>query len=275
MGGGIDPKNAKKYFLLNEPRPVLLPLKPALSGLPRQNGLIGPANKKNINVMRCFCVTGSKLIFRPSFLTLMNKTFLSLLAATALLASCETKHSETKDQLGEAGQDTAVMARDGKTVGDVAAGAANAVDNAWDMTKAKLADVKFKEITLPGVHVRGDSTYNVYSVDEKVLFDTGKSDIKPTAADALKQISGSIGQRYAAGQVRVMGFADSRGDKDYNKELSEKRAEAVKSYLVANGKIDAARLSVEPMGEAMPAASNATAAGRQENRRVEIAVRTK
>ena len=206
----------------------------------------------------------------------MKKYFLPLLATAIVLSSCETKHSETKDQLAEAGQDTAVLARDGsQTVADAASGTATAVDNAWDMTKVKLADVKFKEITLPGVSVRGDNTYNVYSVDEQILFDTDKADIKPSAAEALKQITGSIGQRYATGQVRVMGFADSRGDKNYNKELSEKRAEAVKSYLVATGGIDAGRVSVEPMGEAMPVASNATAEGRQENRRVEIAVRTK
>ena len=205
----------------------------------------------------------------------MKKSFFFLLAAASLLASCETKHSETKDQLAEAGQDTAVMARDGKTAVDVASNAGAAIENAWDMGKAKLADVKFKEITLSGVTVRGDSTYNVYSIDEKVLFDTEKADIKPSAAEALKQITGSIGQRYGASQVRVMGFADSHGAKDYNKALSEKRAEAVKNYLVANGKIAAARVSVEPMGEAMPVASNATATGRQENRRVEIAVRTR
>lgn len=122
--------------------------------------------------------------------------------------------------------------------------------------------------------MRGDA-YNVYSVDEKVLFDTGKSDIEPGAAAALQQITGSIGQCYAASQVRVMGFADSGGDKGYNRELGEKRAEAVKNYLVATGKMDAGRVSVEPMGQALPAATNATAAGRQENRRVEIAVRTK
>ena len=143
------------------------------------------------------------------------------------------------------------------------------------MTKAKLSDVKFDEITESGVSVRGDDSYNVYSIDEKVLFDTEKSDIKPGAAAAPQQITGSIGQRYATGQVRVMGFADSRGDKDYNRELSEKRAEAVKICLVATGKMDAGRVSVEPMGEAMPAATNATAAGRKENRRLEIAVRTK
>jgi outer membrane protein OmpA-like peptidoglycan-associated protein len=198
----------------------------------------------------------------------MKNTLLSAIALAALLSSCDTKQSPTKDQLSEAGQDTAVLARNGRTAGE-------AVGDAWDMTKAKLADVKFEEITLPGVSVRGDSTYNVYSVDETVLFDTDKAEIKPTAADALNQITGSIGQRYGTRQVRVMGFADSRGDKSYNKALSEQRAEAVKNYLVNNGKIAADRISVEPMGEAMPVATNATAEGRQENRRVEIAVRTR
>ena len=216
----------------------------------------------------------------------MLKPFLSLLAATVLLAGCETKKSETKETLGDATRDTAVMARTGAPADTVGAKMANAakgavasagaaISNAWTVTTDKLKDVKFTEVNLPGVTVRGDSDYNVYSVDEAVLFDTNKSDIKPSAAKALQQITGSIGQRFAKSDVRVMGFTDARGDKDYNKELSGKRAEAVKNYLVTTGKIDAGRVSVEPMGEAMPVASNATAAGRKENRRVEIAVRTK
>lgn len=219
-----------------------------------------------------YCVTGRvSFLYEP--LPFMKKSFLSLFVAATLLTGCDNlKKPETKDQPQEATADTAVVYRDGKTA---AATAANAVDNTWDLAKAKLADVKFKEVTQPGVRVRGDSTYNVYSVDETVLFDTDKADVKPGAAETLKQITGSIGQRYATSQVRVMGFADSRGDKGYNKELSEKRAEAVKNYLVANGGIAATRVSVEPMGEAQPVASNATPAGRQENRRVEIAVRTR
>lgn len=216
----------------------------------------------------------------------MYKPFLSLVAATVLLAGCETKKSETKETLGQATADTAVMARTGKTAGDVVANAGDAakdataaagsaLGNAWAVTKDKLKDVKFTEVNLPGVTVRGDADYNVYSVDEAVLFDTNKATVKPGAAKALKQITGSIGQRFGKSEVRVMGYADSRGDKDYNKDLSEKRAEAVKNYLVTTGKIDAGRVSVEPMGEAMPVASNATAAGRKENRRVEIAVRTR
>ena len=198
----------------------------------------------------------------------MKTTLLSLLAATVLLASCETGKSETKDQLAEADQDTAVMARDSRS-------ATATADDAWDMTKAKLNNLEFKEITSLGVSVRGDGAYSIYSVEEKVLFDSEKAEIKPGATEALRQIMGSIGQRYGTSQVRVIGFADSRGDKSYNRELSEKRAQAVKSYLVGTGKIDGARVSTEPRGETMPVATNATPAGRQENRRVEIAVRTR
>ncbi|UYZ61869.1 OmpA family protein [Hymenobacter weizhouensis] len=203
----------------------------------------------------------------------MKKHLLSLLAATALLASCsDLKKPEEKDQLSEATADTAVVARDGQTVGEVAANAGAAVENAWDMTKANLADVKLEEIDLPEISVRGDDRYNVYALEEKVLFDTDKAEIKPTATRALSEISSSIARRYRGNEVRILGFADSRGDKDYNRELSAKRAAAVKDWLVKNGQMPADKVSIEPMGEEAPVASNATAAGRQENRRVEIAV---
>lgn len=215
----------------------------------------------------------------------MTKSALSLFAAALLLASCnDLKKSDDKNTLGDATTDTAVVARTGRTAGDVAAGAANAVDsaatkvgdavsNTFDVTKAKLADVKLPEVNLPGVTVRGNEDYQIYGLEEKVLFDTDKATIKPSAAEALKQISASITKRYAGKDVRVLGFADARGDKSYNRELSQQRAEAVKNYLVATDKLPADHLSTEAFGESAPAASNATPAGRQENRRVEIAVR--
>jgi outer membrane protein OmpA-like peptidoglycan-associated protein len=204
----------------------------------------------------------------------MKKNLFSVLALTALLASgCnDLKKPEEKDEPQEATADTAVVYRKGATVADAAAGAANSVDAAWDMTKAKLADVKYEEIDLPEISVRGDDKYSVYSLEETVLFDTDKATIKPTATRALSEIGGSIGRRYGKSQVRVMGFADSRGDKDYNKELSAQRAEAVKNWLTSNASIGTDRITLEPMGESAPVASNATAEGRQQNRRVEIAV---
>lgn len=219
----------------------------------------------------------------------MNKPTLLLLAAAMLTfaAGCsDLKKSDDKNTLGDATRDTAVVARTGQTAGDVAAKAASSVDNAatkagaaignaFDLTKAKLADIKFPEVNLPGVTIRGNEDYQVYGLDEKVLFDTDKAVVKPGAAEALKQITASINQRYAGKDVRVLGFADSKGDKSYNRELSEKRAEAVKAYLVTADKMPADRVSTEAFGESQPVASNATAAGRQANRRVEIAVKVK
>ena len=218
----------------------------------------------------------------------MNKLTLGLLAAATLtFASCnDLKKSDDKDTLSDATQDTAVVARTGKTAADVATNAADAVDsaaskagsaigNAFDLTKAKLSDVKFPEVNLPGVTVRGNSDYQVYGVDEKVLFDTDKATVKPSAADALKQITASINQRYAGKDVRILGFADSRGDKSYNRDLSKQRADAVKNYLITTNKMPADRISTEAFGEEQPVATNATPAGRQENRRVEIAVKVR
>jgi outer membrane protein OmpA-like peptidoglycan-associated protein len=207
----------------------------------------------------------------------MHKHLSLPLAALALtLGACDGLNKpQAKDEPQEATQDTAVVYRDGKSAADAAGAAAGSVANAadnWDLSP-DLPDVRYDEVTSKDVTVRGNEQYSVYSVDEAVFFDTDKSELKPTAKSTLEQITGSIGKRFADKQVRIMGFADARGSKDYNEELSAKRAEAVKTWLVQNGKIDAGRVSVEPMGEEAPAASNATAAGRQQNRRVEIVVK--
>ncbi len=211
----------------------------------------------------------------------MNKNLLPLLAAAAFaFASCnQLAKPEDKDQPTEATQDTAVVYRDGRTaadeVGTAANTAGNAVGSAFAITRDKFTSRAYPEIKEKGVAVSGDDDYDVYSVDEAVLFDTDKATIKPSAKNAIEQIVGSIGQRYAAKDVRVMGFADSRGDAAYNAKLAQERANAVKSYLVTTGKMAADKVSTESFGEQAPAATNATAEGRKENRRVEIAVRVR
>ncbi len=72
-------------------------------------------------------------------------------------------------------------------------------------------------------------------------------------------------------EIIVEGYTDSSGPEDYNRELSEQRAKAVEDFLVSTG-IDPRRITTHGYGETNPIASNATAAGRRENRRVEIVV---
>ena len=103
-----------------------------------------------------------------------------------------------------------------------------------------------------------------------VLFDTSKSDLRPAAREALAKFSGIV-LNYPTLQLVVEGYTDSTGSEEFNQTLSDKRAESVRDYLVAQG-LNAGSITAKGLGEAMPVADNSTAAGRQKNRRVEIIV---
>lgn len=142
----------------------------------------------------------------------------------------------------------------------------------WDGIDYNSPKASYEEITNKDIDVRDNDKYAIYGVGQDILFDKDKSTIRTGAESNLKQIAESIGKRFDGKQVRLYGFTDNTGSKDYNKDLSAARAEAVKSWLIANGNIGESRLSMEPMGESQPTATNATSEGRQENRRVEIVV---
>jgi outer membrane protein OmpA-like peptidoglycan-associated protein len=200
-------------------------------------------------------------------------------AALGFSVACnnmDNKTEENRDEATEATADTAVtfeneqdrkMAADGSPVDIDSKGEAD-----WDVDM-NMPDVDWPEFKDTDVDVRGNDKYSVYSLGENILFDTDKAEIKTGAEANLQKISASIAKRSKEGQVRIYGYTDAKGSANYNKELAEKRAEAVKNWLQKQGNIDGSRLSVHPVGEGQPAESNATAKGRQQNRRVEIAVR--
>lgn len=103
------------------------------------------------------------------------------------------------------------------------------------------------------------------------LFDTNRTDIKPAFANTLGQIAGTL-QQNPDTIVCVIGHTDSDGSADYNQSLSVKRAQAVTSFLVNRG-VASSRLTPAGLGERMPVASNDTASGKAQNRRVEMYVR--
>ena len=203
----------------------------------------------------------------------MKKLFLPALAAITLLASCsDLKNPSEKNEADEATADTAVVFDNGRTAEGMVNSAANATEDAFTVNDAEMRDAQMEEIDLPEISVRENDRLNLYGIDEEVLFDTDKAVIKPSATRALSEISASINRRYQGKQVRVLGFADSRGTKDYNMDLARERAAAVKTWLTDKGMMKADMVSIESMGEQNPVATNATPAGRQQNRRVEIAV---
>jgi OOP family OmpA-OmpF porin len=103
-----------------------------------------------------------------------------------------------------------------------------------------------------------------------VLFDTARSDLKPGSLQKLYPLVEHL-RRHPDTRVKIEGYTDSRGSSAYNEELSQRRAEAVQNFLVSNG-IEQQRITVQGMGENFPVATNSTAAGRQQNRRVDVTI---
>ena len=103
-----------------------------------------------------------------------------------------------------------------------------------------------------------------------VLFDTARYTLKPGAREKLAKVSGII-LGHPGLKIAVEGHTDSVGGDDYNMKLSENRASAVRDFLVSQG-VPAAGVTSQGFGKTMPVADNATAAGRQQNRRVDLVV---
>jgi outer membrane protein OmpA-like peptidoglycan-associated protein len=103
-----------------------------------------------------------------------------------------------------------------------------------------------------------------------VLFEVDKSDLKPGAARNLDKLVAAL-RDHPQTSVAIEGHTDSTGSREYNLGLSERRANSVRAYLIGGG-IDPARMSARGLGLDFPVATNATAEGRQQNRRVEIII---
>lgn len=104
-----------------------------------------------------------------------------------------------------------------------------------------------------------------------INFDTNKSVIRPADVPELAKAI-AFAKKYPDGRISVEGYTDSRGSERYNLALSDRRAAAVKKYLVDKGGVNAGRITSVGKGEANPVADNGTRRGRFENRRVEVLI---
>jgi OmpA-OmpF porin, OOP family len=105
----------------------------------------------------------------------------------------------------------------------------------------------------------------------EVVFETNKSDLKPGIARRLEPLAQFL-RTYADRAVDVEGHTDHVGDESYNLQLSQKRAETVRQFLLDAG-VAGQRVKATGLGESLPIDSNDSAAGRQRNRRVEIVIK--
>lgn len=138
-------------------------------------------------------------------------------------------------------------------------------------------DVKEMKGDVQDLEMTETDTEITIELSGDILFDFDKWDIRSEAEPVLKNVAEVI-NRYGDSTVIVEGHTDSKGSDSYNQELSQKRADSVKSWLAEFGKVEGGRISAKGLGESEPVASNSNAdgsdnpEGRQKNRRVEITV---
>lgn len=206
-------------------------------------------------------------------MSLFNKlSSLIMTGALALTLGCESAGKKTAagagigavaggvagaiigHQTGNRAQGAAIGALFGAGVGGI-------IGNRLDKQAKELEKIAETKRTENGI---------ISKLKSDILFDTGKSDLKPAASSNLSQMAGIL-KKYPENVITVKGYTDDQGSAAINEKLSQARANAVKGQLIAGG-VPADTVSIVGMGPASPIADNKTKEGRAQNRRVEVEI---
>ena len=207
--------------------------------------------------------------------------FASLCIGLTLLTGCTTTNPYTgQQQTSDASIGTGIGALGGAAVGAIAGGGRGAliggalgaltgglIGNNMDKENAELRNM----LVGTGVQVRQNGREIQLIMASDVTFKTNQSDVKAGFYPVLNSVSVVL-RKYNTNNIVVTGYTDNTGNAAYNQQLSERRAQSVASYLIAQG-VTPNRVFAEGMGQRYPIASNATASGRALNRRVVITLR--
>jgi outer membrane protein OmpA-like peptidoglycan-associated protein len=196
-------------------------------------------------------------IDQPAYLATQN--------ARLAQAHAAAKADDARVAAGQAERDQIMLAartreaQNAKAVAEVAVAQRNQATEETARVQAELDALKATPTPRGMVVTVGD-----------VLFDTGRSELKPGAARKLDQLAQFLVE-HPDRRVQIDGFTDSVGTDSYNEELSQQRADAVRAALLARG-VEASRIGTEGYGKSYPVANNNDSGGRQLNRRVEVVI---
>lgn len=174
--------------------------------------------------------------------------------ASTRQAEAAQRRAEASQQQAEASQQQAAMSQH---QADMSQQQARDAELRANQLEAQLNELNAKKTERGLVITLGD-----------VLFDTNQAQLKSGGTRSLQKLAGFLKQ-YPQRSAQVEGYTDSTGSADYNRELSDRRANAVRRSLMDMG-IGGDRITTHGYGKESPVASNDTASGRQMNRRVEI-----
>jgi outer membrane protein OmpA-like peptidoglycan-associated protein len=153
----------------------------------------------------------------------------------------------------------------GAIIGAAVGGAAGAI-----IGKQMDEQAEALEEELPGATVERVGEGIQVTFDSGILFDFDSYALRPEAQGHLTDLAASLNE-YSDSEVLIVGHTDSSGADEYNQTLSERRADAAGDYLLRAG-VRPSRVKTMGLGESEPIAANETEDGRQQNRRVEIAI---
>lgn len=212
----------------------------------------------------------------------MVKKIAVLLMAGTFLAACTTSNPYTGErQVSRTAGGAALGAGLGAGIGLLAGGndrrnaligagigalAGGAVGNYVDRQESELR----AQLQGTGVSVTRNGNNIILNMPSNITFATDQSQIDPSFYSTLNSVA-LVLNKYNQTLVDVYGYTDSTGSAQYNLNLSQQRAQSVSSYLAAQ-RVDPRRMYVTGFGEDRPVASNATEAGRAQNRRVEVQI---
>jgi outer membrane protein OmpA-like peptidoglycan-associated protein len=165
---------------------------------------------------------------------------------------------------GVIGNQTGSTAR-GAIIGAAVGGAAGAIIGHQMDQQAKELSQNIKGATVERV---GEGIQVTFA--SGLLFAFDSDSIQAAAGTNLRELASSL-QKYPESQLLIVGHTDNVGDAYYNQRLSERRANSAATYLASQG-VARSRLAASGKGESEPVTSNQTDAGRQKNRRVEVAI---
>ena len=213
----------------------------------------------------------------------IGKKSLILLTAGVLLSvnvmtSCKSvKKNTNKTQRGAAigaGSGAVIGGVVGRRSGNTALGAilGATVGGAAGAVIGRRMDKQAEEMRkeLPNAQVERVGEGIKITFGSNILFDVDSHELKPETKRQLTEFAQTL-NKYEDTDIRIEGHADATGSDAYNQKLSNRRAEAVGSFLQSQG-VKASRVDEQGYGEAQPIADNTTEAGRNKNRRVDVAV---
>lgn len=207
----------------------------------------------------------------------MRKSFICSLIAISMLSACATDPYTGESKVAKTAWGTGIGAAAGAGIGALVGGKKGALIGAasgaavgagtgayMDMQAKKLR----QELLNTGVQVQQVDGKIYLIMPGNITFDSNDASIKPAFQPVLNSVAKVI-KEYNKTLVQVNGYTDSTGTAATNNALSLMRANSISNYLRAQG-VDGNRILANGFGSSNPIASNATAAGREQNRRVEI-----